>query len=140
MKVLCLLFSLRSSSIPVLPYKKIATSITNTVSLPQQCYNYTTIVNETRLTTDLLIFRQYVRFVNPSGTQLATTTPNNASGWTISGYPSIAGLTIDVIVCFAFDDNPCFGYIYGIQITNCNRFYVHGLYAAPVCYYRYCTQ
>ncbi|CAF1648191.1 unnamed protein product [Adineta ricciae] len=74
------------------------------------------------------------------GTQLATTTPNNASCWTISGYPSTAGLTIDVIVCFAFDGNPCFGYIYSIQITIWNGFYVHVSYATPVCYYRCCTQ
>jgi hypothetical protein len=132
--------------------------------LPPQCYNYKTINDSTRLTTSPggvgcdngTAFNAlstdtptYVRFVSPGGTKLATSAPNSGNGdvcrtvgagWTNATYPSVVGQTVYVFVCFAYNGIQCNGYIYGIPITNCNGFYVQGLYAIPACYYRYCTQ
>jgi len=134
--------------------------------LPPQCYNYKTISDLTRLTTkpsgsgcdNSTVFNSigpsgptYVRFVSPGGTRLASLAPISfngfgytcgtlASGWTSTPYPSVVGQTVYAFVCFAFSFDICFGYISEIPITNCNGFYVHGLYAAPNCDYRYCTE
>ncbi len=133
-------------------------------TLPPQCSNYKTIADATRLITAPVgpgcdsssVFNSlsvqtptYVRFVSPGGTRLATSPPNSgfgqacgtyAAGWTNSTYPSVVGQTVNAFVCFAYNYNSCYGYIYWIPITNCNGFYVHGLYAMNYCDYRYCTQ
>ncbi len=134
--------------------------------MPSQCYNYTTISDATRLTTqgygtacdNSSVFNSvnagsptYVRFVSPGGTRLATSPPNStyglgyscgtvASGWTNTTYPSVVGQTVNAFACFAYGTNTCFGSVYYFPIINCNGFYVHGLYAPGACYYRYCTQ
>ncbi len=134
--------------------------------MPPQCYNYKTINDYTRLTTqpagngcdNSSVFNSVtasgptsVRFVSPGGTRLAILPPISisgfgyscgtyASGWTNTPYPSVVGQTVNAFVCFAYQLNICFGYVSEIPITNCNGFYVHGLYAAPNCAYRYCTQ
>ncbi|CAF1168577.1 unnamed protein product [Rotaria magnacalcarata] len=134
-----------------------------TETLPPQCYNYTTISDATRLTTapaggscDSTLFNDvnsefptYVRFISPGGTRLAGSAPNSAqgiacgtyvTGWTNATYPSSVGQTVNAFISFAYHGNPNFSYIYWIPITNCNGFYVHGLYGPNNCYYRYCTQ
>jgi hypothetical protein len=138
--------------------------VPETSTLPSQCFHYTTINDPTRLTTahagagcdTSSVFNSesvgsptYVRFVSPGGTQLATSPPKGGkgracgtlgAGWTNATYPSVAGTTVNAFVCFAYDGNPCYGYIYWIPITNCNGYYVHGLYSPGACDYRYCTQ
>ena len=138
---------------------------TTTPTLPSQCRSYTIISDATRLTntsqgggcdnssvfasTGTNSIPTYVRFVSPGGTRLATSAPNNgqgkacgtvAAGWTNATYPSVVGQTVYGVACFAYNGTACFGYVSGIQITNCNGFYVHGLYTPGACYYRYCTQ
>lgn len=132
--------------------------------MPPQCLTYTTISDPTRLITAAggagcdngPEFNSissgtptYVRFVSPGGTRLATSPPNSGygqvcgtmgAGWTNATYPSGVGNSVNAFVCFAYDYYQCYGYIYWISITNCNGFYVHGLYAFPYCYFRYCTQ
>ena len=85
----------------------------------------------------------------PGGTRLATSPPNLGqgqvcgtlgSGWTNATYPSVVGQTVYAYVCFAYNGNSCFNWIYWIPITNCNGFYVHGLYSPGGCNFRYCTQ
>ncbi|CAF0999483.1 unnamed protein product [Adineta ricciae] len=140
-----------------------AASTTTIAALPAQCYNYTTIADTTRLTTqgsgsgcDSSVFNSvsgnvpsYVRFASPGGTQLATSAPNSgqgqvcgtlAAGWTNATYPTTLGQTVNAFACFAYGGNACFGYVYWIKITKCNGYYVHGLYAPGACAYRYCTQ
>ncbi len=138
--------------------------VTTTSTLPAQCFRYTTISDPTRLTTatagagcdNSSVFNSissgtptYVRFVSPGGTKLATSPPNSGygracgtlgAGWTNANYPSIVGTTVNAYICFAFNGNSCYGSIYWLPITNCNGFYVHGLYAPGACDYRYCTQ
>jgi hypothetical protein len=138
--------------------------VTTHSALPLQCFNYTTINDSTRLTTapggvlcdNSSVFNNinaeaptYIRFISPGGTKLATSPPNSANGdacgtyaagWTNATYPSVVGTTVYAFVCFAYNGNPCFGYVYWIQITNCNGFYVQGLYSPGACDYRYCTQ
>jgi len=138
--------------------------VTTSSTLPPQCLHYTTINDPTRLNTALAgagcdnspVFNSlsvgtptYVRFVSPGGTKLATSPPNGGNGqacvtqyagWAVATYPSVVGATVDAFVCFAYGGNSCYGYIYWIPITNCNGFYVHGLYAPGACDYRYCTQ
>ena len=142
----------------------LSNSGTLTSILPSQCSNYETISDPTRLTTaptgtgcdDSSVFNgvgvgspTYVRFVSPGGTRLATSPPNRGdgqvcgtlgSGWSNASYSSIVGTTVNAIVCFAYNGNPCIGYIPSISITNCNGYYVHGLYSLGQCNYRYCTQ
>ncbi len=132
--------------------------------MPPQCFHYKTVNDPTRLTTepagagcddssvfnsDSVVNSTYVRFVSPGGTQLATSPPNGGNGqacgtlgagWTNATYPSVAGATVNAFVCFAYGGNPCYGYVDSIPITNCDGFYVHGLYSPGQCNYRYCTQ
>ncbi|CAF0788764.1 unnamed protein product [Adineta steineri] len=138
-------------------------TVTTTATLPSQCYNYTTISDATRLTTaaaangcDQNVFSStstnsptWVRFVSPGGTKLATSPPNSgngnvcgtyASGWTNATYPAVVGQSVNAFACFAYNGNPCFGYVYWNIIINCNGFYVHGLFGPGGCAYRYCTQ
>jgi hypothetical protein len=142
--------------------------VTTTSTLPPQCFHYTTINDSTRLTTapngtgcdSSSVFNNinagsptYVRFVSPGGTQLARSPPNGGkgqacgtliTGWTNATYPPVAGTTVNAFICFAYGGNPCDGYIYWLPITNCNGYYVHGLYTLGGCTstsnYRYCTQ
>ncbi len=133
--------------------------------MPSQCYNYTTIQDATRLTIypvaggcdDSSVFNSvgnnnpptYVRFMSPGGTQLATLPPNAgngsvcgtyAAGWTNTTYPSVVGQTVYAFACFAYNGQPCFGWVSNFPITNCSGFYVQGLYSPGACAYRYCTQ
>ncbi len=137
--------------------------VTTTATLPPQCYNYTIINDTTRLTSqraaagcDSTVFNNvsgniptFVRFMSPGGTQLATSPPNSgqgyacgtyAAGWTNATYPSVVGQSVRAFACFAYNGNSCYGYVYWNLITNCNGFYVHGLFAPGGCALRYCTQ
>jgi hypothetical protein len=133
--------------------------------LPQQCSNYKTIADATRLITapggtgcdnSSSLFHAYgtgnptyVRFMSPGGTRLATSPPNSGNGkacgtvetgWTNATYPSVVGQTVNAYIGFAYNGNPSYSYVYWLPITNCNGYYVHGLYSLSFCYFRYCTQ
>jgi hypothetical protein len=91
----------------------------------------------------------YVRFIAPGGTMLATSAVNfglgnrcgtQYAGWTNSTYPTIVGQIVYAFVCFAYNGEPCAGYVYWISITNCAGFYVHGFNFPIRCNRRYCTQ
>ncbi|CAF1472980.1 unnamed protein product [Didymodactylos carnosus] len=139
-----------------------ATPIAASVYLPSPCNNYSTIADPTRLITsagglacDNTFFTtvaatpNYIRFIAPGGTQLATSPPNNANGnvcgtqvagWTNVTYPSVAGQTVNAFVNYAYQGNPSYGYQYWVVVINCNGFYVFGIWAPPNCDYRYCTE
>jgi len=103
--------------------------------LPQQCSNYTTIADATRLITapagtgcdTSSLFNAigsasptYVRFISPGGTRLATSPPNSGNGsacgtlgtgWTNATYPSVVGQTVYAYIGFAYNGNPSYSYI-----------------------------
>ncbi len=86
---------------------------------------------------------QWVRFIAPAGTQLATSFSGvNTCGTTYPGFlndtlPVGAGQTKTSPVCYSYSG----GCIYqnSISVTNCIGFYVYYLSSPPTCNLRYCT-
>lgn len=146
-------FVYRSFSFDTVPTT--TTTTTTTIAPLSQCSSYTTIQDETRLvdhvtngaalcdrstfTSDI----QWVRFLPPGGTQLATSAPEkmrcgtSATGWYNGTMPQ-PGTTETGIVCYHWDDNPC-RWQNMIEVTNCGPFYVFGLIKTEDCDLRYCT-
>jgi len=125
---------------------------TTTITLPAQCFSYTTNSDATRAvryasgsqndnwmnTTTI-----WIRFTGAAGTEIVNWSPGGyncdttLTGWYVSPMPSY-GSTIDGIVCYAHTSTICntFNTIY---VTNCGSFYVFGLVRPPSSSARYCT-
>lgn len=125
------------------------------ITLPSQCYTYSTINDPSRSVTADVGSNQcdasftpdntWYRFVGNGGTQIPTTsTPPNqcgtqVTGWYAGSMPAISETVNNGQVCFAWNNNPC-RWSNTIGVTNCGSFYVYRLTLPPVCAARYCTE
>ena len=127
------------------------TTTTTSITLPAQCFSYTTNSDPTRLATYtsgsqmdnwLGTTTTWVRFTGLAGTEIVTWSPGGYNcdtiytGWYVSTMPSL-GSTVSGIVCYSYITGICplFNTIY---VTNCGSFYVYGLVNPPTVA-RYCT-
>ncbi|CAF1329715.1 unnamed protein product [Rotaria sordida] len=127
-----------------------------TVEFPNQCTNYTTINDPSRLVSsnggsgcDNSSFSTgitYVRFVSGSGKdmEIAMSSPGpnhcgtQATGYVTTDYPYFPSQTVNATVCYANNNTSCYA-SNTITISYCDQYYVFGLTKPPRCPARYCT-
>ncbi|CAF3868656.1 unnamed protein product, partial [Rotaria sp. Silwood1] len=119
-----------------------------TVEFPDQCTNYTTINDSSRLVSsnggsgcDNSSFSTgitYVRFVSGSGKDMeipmSSPGPNHcgtqATGYVTTDYPYFPSQTVNATVCYANNNTSCYA-SNTITITYCDQYYVFGLTKPP---------
>lgn len=123
--------------------------------MPYQCTSYTTLNDDTRLTSYVCsgcycdsMGNTWYRIQGPSATRLASTPVSQGSCgttypvWFNATLPTNLYQTIVGTACMYYGSDPCYpSYSLPVPVTNCGSFYVY--YLRPVssasCYYRYCT-
>ncbi|RMX35965.1 hypothetical protein pdam_00005213, partial [Pocillopora damicornis] len=85
----------------------------------------------------------WYRFTGAAGSKMPESPPNkntcgtHAPGWLNGRHPSVAEGKVSRQVCFNWDGNNC-NWQAGIEVRNCDSFYVYKLVKSPGCQLRYC--
>ena len=122
--------------------------------MPYQCTSYTTLNDDTRLTSyicsgcncDNGIATTWYRIQGTSATRLTSTPASYGSCgayypiWFNATLPTNLYQTIVGTACMYYNSDPCYpSYSAAVFVTNCGSFYVYYLRSLSGPCYRYCT-
>ncbi|XP_066027948.1 pancreatic secretory granule membrane major glycoprotein GP2-like [Pocillopora verrucosa] len=124
---------------------------TNPPPLAPECEGYKVLDSADRKNTygmgnaacDNDIEEAWYRFTGAAGSKMPESPPNkntcgtHAPGWLNGRHPSVAEGKVSRQVCFNWDGNNC-NWQAGIEVRNCDSFFVYKLVKSPGCQLRYC--